>query len=202
MGRSKQVSDADLLRAAREVFVEKGFGASTREIARHAGVSEAVVYQRHKTKLDLFFAAMMPPPVELTDVSGRGRVKGPRAELEALALGIMRYFRGAMPALLQLVTHPAFSLAELASRSVPMPVHRLGEVVAECLERQRREGAIAADKRRLHAATLALLATLHSLALFERMGLHGGAFPDRVVKDIVSLLAAGLYAGKEECSDG
>jgi hypothetical protein len=39
---------------------------------------------------------------------------------------------------------------------------------------------------------LTLLASLHSLALFERIGVHGGAFPDRAVKNIVSLIVAGI----------
>ncbi|EKE96356.1 helix-turn-helix transcriptional regulator [Tolypothrix sp. LEGE 11397] len=32
--------------------------ASTRDIAKKAGISEAVIYQRFGTKEDLFFAAM------------------------------------------------------------------------------------------------------------------------------------------------
>jgi AcrR family transcriptional regulator len=48
MGRNKQVSDEAVLEAAKAVFVEQGFGASTREVARRAGISEAVLYQRYK----------------------------------------------------------------------------------------------------------------------------------------------------------
>ena len=55
MGRPKLIEDEELLSAAREVFVEKGIGASTREIAAKAGISEAVIFQRHDTKADLFF---------------------------------------------------------------------------------------------------------------------------------------------------
>jgi AcrR family transcriptional regulator len=49
MGRRKLVEDDELLAVARGVFVEKGIAASTREIARRAGISEAVIYQRHPT---------------------------------------------------------------------------------------------------------------------------------------------------------
>ena len=196
MGRNKQVSDEDVLKAAQDVFVERGFGASTREIARRAGISEAVLYQRHRTKLDLFFAAMIPPPIELAGVSDARRDQGVFAELEALAVEIMKYFREAMPVLLQLVTHPSFNLAELADRGTRMPLHRLGEAVAACLERHRGQGTITADSDRVQAAALTLLATLHSLALFERMGVHGGSFPDLAVKNIVGLIAAGLAPEK------
>jgi AcrR family transcriptional regulator len=196
MGRKKQISDEAVLEAARDVFAETGFGASTREIARRAGVSEAVLYQRHKTKLDLFLAAMIPPPIALTDERGGRRDRSAAAELEALAVQIMKYFRGAMPVLVQLVMHPSFNLADLADREARLPQHGLGEAVAACLERHRAAGAITADARRIQAATLTLVATLHSLALFERMGLHGGSFPDKAIKNIVGLIADGLSAEK------
>ena len=193
MGRNKQVSDEALLEAARAVFVEQGFGASTREVARRAGISEAVLYQRHKTKLDLFFAAMIPPPLEL---GSEHRDPSVLEDLSALALDIMKYFRGAMPVLLQLVTHPSFNLAELADRDDRMPVRRLGEAVSACLERHRVEGAITAEPERLRAAALALVATLHSLALFERLGIHREAFADEAVRNIVGVIVAGLAPKK------
>lgn len=61
MARPKTIADADLLEAARAVFVQKGMGASTRAIARRAGVSEGVLFQRYATKQELFFAAMALP---------------------------------------------------------------------------------------------------------------------------------------------
>ncbi|MDD5307041.1 MAG: helix-turn-helix domain containing protein [Deltaproteobacteria bacterium] len=196
MGRNKQVTDEAVLKAAREAFVELGFGASTREIARRAGVSEAVLFQRHKTKLDLFFAAMIPPPIAFADERGTGRKRSATTEVEALAVQIMKYFREAMPVLMQLVMHPSFNLADLADRETRLPLHRLGEAVSACLERHRVAGAITADSRRVRTATLTLLATLHSLALFERMGLHGGSFPNTAIKNVVGLVVDGLSAEK------
>jgi SAM-dependent methyltransferase len=43
MGRRKLVADDELLAVAHEVFVEKGIAVPTREIARQAGISEAVI---------------------------------------------------------------------------------------------------------------------------------------------------------------
>ena len=196
MGRTKVVSDEAVLRAARDVFVEQGFGASTREVARRAGISEAVLYQRHRTKLELFLAAMIPPPRDLAGARAAPPGRGAVAELEALAGELLGYFRAAMPVLLQLVTHPSFRLAELADRGARLPLHQLGDAVTACLARHRAAGTIAATAGQLQTLTLTLLATLHSLALFERMGVHGGAFPDQAVKNIVGLLTAGLLAKK------
>jgi AcrR family transcriptional regulator len=193
MSRPKQLSDEALLAAAREVFVAKGYGGSTRAIARRAGVSEAVLYQRHRTKLDLFFAAMVPPPFDLTSrVAERGRGAELGRGLEAMALQVMAYFRGIMPVLMQLVTHPSFSLEQLAARHAEMPLHKLHAAVAGHLEEQRRRGTVGGSRKALDLAALTLVAALHSLALFERMGAHGGAMTDDVVCGVARLVVAGL----------
>ena len=196
MGRTKRISDDELLRVARTVFAAEGFGASTRAIARQAGISEAILYQRYRTKLDLFYAAMIPAPfdaVRLLERHPPDRPVGPT--FAAIALEVLGYFREVMPALTQLVTHPSFSLEELADRHVEPPLHRLGGAVAAYLEGQRRRGAIGADAHTARLAAMTLIATLHSLALFERLGLHGGALPDREVRGIARLLLAGLKGG-------
>ena len=53
MGRTKTVDDDELLRRAREVFRQSGHTASTREVARAAGISQAVLYQRFGSKNNL-----------------------------------------------------------------------------------------------------------------------------------------------------
>jgi AcrR family transcriptional regulator len=147
MGRNKRVSDEAVLEAARAVFVEHGFGASTREVAHRAGISEAVLYQRFKTKVALFFAAMIPPPIEIPRVA-RG-TPNLEKELGALATGMMRYFRDAMPVFLQVMTHPSFSLCDLAHRESHLKLHGLIDAIAACLERHRVRGAIRSDGARI-----------------------------------------------------
>ena len=88
MGRKKTITDAELLEVARTVFVEEGFGASTKEIARRAGVSEGVIYQRFATKDELFFAAMIPPAADLSQLFQNPRLKG-RALVEKLTLAML-----------------------------------------------------------------------------------------------------------------
>jgi len=196
MGRNKQISDEAILNAAREVFVKQGYGTSTREIAKSAGISEAVLYQRFKTKLDLFFSAMIPPPVNLPGDHGDSSCEGFQPEFEDLAIEIMNYFRKAMPVIMQLVTHPSFDLNDLDGRKGQLPVHGLAEAITRCLTHHLATGAITASPEMLQAATLTLISTFHSLALFERMGVHGGSFPDPVIRGIVRLISAGLLAGE------
>jgi AcrR family transcriptional regulator len=117
MGRRKLVEDDELLAVAREVFVEKGIAASTREIARRAGISEAVIYQRHPTKAHLFFTAMVPVALNVEDpLSEPANDLSVVEQLEEIALGMMRYFRAVMPILMQLLTHPEFDLEKFAQR--------------------------------------------------------------------------------------
>jgi hypothetical protein len=95
MGRHKLSEDDVLLAVAREAFVERRIVASSRDIARRAGISEAVVYQRHPTKAHLFFAAMVPPASAV------------------------------VPIPMQLVTHPAFDGETFAQRHPDSPFGRM-----------------------------------------------------------------------------
>jgi AcrR family transcriptional regulator len=58
MPRPVSIQDDVILRAAREIFLEKGWDATTSEIASRAGVSHGIVFKRFKTKQALFQSAM------------------------------------------------------------------------------------------------------------------------------------------------
>jgi len=58
MPRPVSIQDDVILRAAREVFLEKGWDATTSEIAAKAGVSHGIIFKRFKTKQALFQRAM------------------------------------------------------------------------------------------------------------------------------------------------
>jgi AcrR family transcriptional regulator len=58
MPRPVSIQDHVILRAAREIFLEKGWDATTSEIAAKAGVSHGIIFKRFKTKQALFQSAM------------------------------------------------------------------------------------------------------------------------------------------------
>jgi AcrR family transcriptional regulator len=58
MPRPVSIQDDVILRAAREIFLEKGSDATTSEIAAKAGVSHGIIFKRFKTKQALFQCAM------------------------------------------------------------------------------------------------------------------------------------------------
>lgn len=81
MARPRSVSDEQIVEAARAVFLERGVGATTAEIARRAGVAEGTLFTRYATKADLFEAAVglrdvAPWRDELPDRVGTGEVRG------------------------------------------------------------------------------------------------------------------------------
>lgn len=191
LGRKKSISDQQLLDVARDVFVEKGIAASTREIARRANISEAVIYQRHTTKANLFFAAMAPP------APGMAEIFKPDADdeevqhrLEEIACGMLAYFRELMPILLPLVTHPSFDYEDFVKRHPESPLTLVREGLMEYLTRQAQAGKVRPED--IGPSGLTLVATLHSLALFEKLGVHGGHFDDEMVRGIVRSIWHGL----------
>jgi AcrR family transcriptional regulator len=172
MARTRTIRDEDLLLAARAAFVEKGFACPTKEIARRARVSEGVLFQRYSTKEELFFAAMAPPQADLADLLGVA--DGSLEHLEAIGLRMLRYFQDAVPVLLPLVSHPAFKFEEFAMRNPESPLVTMRRDVMGYFN------AIGAVDPA--ASSLLLMTSVYGLAMFERLGAHGGQMPPQFVR--------------------
>jgi AcrR family transcriptional regulator len=196
MGRRKLVKDDALLAVAREAFVEKGLAARMRDIARRAGISGAVIYQRHPTKAHLFFAAMVSPASNVKDLfSAPANDLSVLEQLEGITLGMMRYFREVVPILMRLVTHAEFDLEQFSQRHPDSPFGRMHLGLIQFLESQRARGRIVAEH--VGPAALPLFAALHSLAFLERLGVHGGTFDDAVIRAMVRALWTRLAPRRE-----
>jgi len=189
MGRTKTISDDELLEVARHAFVEAGIKASTREIARRAGVSEGVLFQRFQTKEDLFFAAMIPPPADLNRLLHHPRSKG-RELLEKITFSMIEYFRDTLPVLLPLMSHPAFRFEEFARRHPDSPMLLLRRQLVEFLVGEQQAGRLGAVDP--GAAALLIWSAAHSIPFFERLGAHGGQFDPKLVRAMVRALWDGL----------
>src|SRR6266481_390068 len=91
MPRPVSIQDDVILRAAREIFLEKGWDATTSEIAVEAGVSHGIIFKRFKTKQALFQSARQEPsdwgqtiPALLNSSLGRKDVEATLVELGTL----------------------------------------------------------------------------------------------------------------------
>ena len=189
MGRKKTIQDEELLARARDVFVERGFAGTTREIARRAGVSEALLFQRYATKGDLFFAAMALPAVDLHSLFEATGLD-PRDHLAAITAAMVDYFRDSMPVLLPLLSHPGFEFEAFARRHPDSPLTSLRSGLVAFFARARAAGQI--SDMDPGAAALLVFALAESTAFFERMGAHGGRMPDAILERAIEALWRGL----------
>ncbi|MEH2320002.1 TetR/AcrR family transcriptional regulator [Nostoc sp.] len=104
MARIPIITNQQILEAARQVFLQQGFGASTLEIAQQAGISEASIFKRFTTKEELFFAAMGIPekPLwvnELESLCGKGDLK---ENLINICVQMMEFYREVLPQIMML----------------------------------------------------------------------------------------------------
>jgi AcrR family transcriptional regulator len=189
MGRKKRISDADLLAAAREVFVKEGFGASTKEIARRAAVSEGVLYQRFLTKDELFFAAMIPPPADVMRMFRQSGLRGRRL-IAQLTIAMLEFSRQALPVMLPLMMHPGFRLEDLAERHPDSPIFVLRREIGPFLQREREAGRLGPVDAR--GASLLVWSFAQAIAFFERLGAHGGKFAPDVIESAIDCMWKGL----------
>jgi AcrR family transcriptional regulator len=189
MGRIKTISDSKLLDVARRAFVEKGFAASTKTIARLAGVSEGVIFQRFTTKEDLFFAAMIPPPTDLNQLFHHPRSRGQNL-LERITLSMIDYFRTTLPVFIPLMSHPSFRFEEFAQRHPDSPMVTLRRRLVEFVVQEQGAGRIGAVNP--GAAAFLIWSTAHSVAFFEQLGAHGGKFDPRIIRETVHCIWKGL----------
>src|SRR5262245_30612115 len=107
MGRQKTISDDEVLRIARDAFRKQGHTATTRGIARAAGISEAILYQRFGSKDQLFFAAMHPRGPDLEHLLGPGAPSEEAlAYLHAVVVRLGEHFAEVIPIALHVMMHP------------------------------------------------------------------------------------------------
>ena len=189
MARTKTISDEDLLQIAREVFVKSGIAASSKEIARQAGVSEGILFQRFSTKEELFFAAMTPPPLDLKAIFEHPKAEG-QALIEKITFAMVDYFRSLMPVLIPLMSHPSFRFEDFARRQPDSPIVALRRQLIAFMIREKYAGRIGdVDPG---AAALVIWSTAHSVAFFEHLGAHEGLMPVALVRAAVQCLWGGM----------
>ncbi len=131
MARPPTISNEAILAAARQVFLEQGYGASTLDIAERAGISEASIFKRFGTKQGLFLAAMgvydppswiqtLTPPTPTTDL---------KADLTAICQQILAFQQETLSRVMMVMAQ-----GNLPNPPMPPPSVRDSRVLAEYLE--------------------------------------------------------------------
>lgn len=172
MGRRRIVSDEQLLAVARHAFATQGYGASTREIARAAGLSQAALFQRYRDKPTLFLAALVPAPLDVETVVAPLRdphATDARAALTETASRLLDGLRTLLPLLTALSTSPAVDQAVLAALHERLRGETLLANLSVHLARWQRDGRLP-PTRDPEALVEALLVAVHGVLLMGRSG--------------------------------
>ena len=140
-----------ILRVAIRLFSQKGFsGTTTREIARAAGVSEAMVFRHFATKSELYNAILDHKACE-------GGMKNPFEEVaeamerrddEAVFYGLMRHaldHHEKDPEFMRLLMHSALEGHELADMFIAQNIVPVYEFLSDYIKRRQAEGGIRPD---------------------------------------------------------
>jgi len=98
--RRRVVTDAQITRAARKVFLEHGTRAPVSWVARELGVSSATVFVRMGSKMGLINAALWPPDPPVLAYLEIGFQRGAAAAqpLRDILADLMRYVDTEIPA--------------------------------------------------------------------------------------------------------
>ncbi|WP_373048569.1 TetR/AcrR family transcriptional regulator [Vulgatibacter sp.] len=168
MARPSTITNEQILEAARAIFLEKGFAASTAAIARRAGVSEGSIFKRFATKEELFLAAMGvsegPAPLKnLQALVGTGSVK---ENLLEIGMGMLAFLEELLPRVTMVwsTTSPAKMFEGM---SEPPPVKGL-KMLTNYLDAEQRLGRIRRCDPELAARTF--LGGLLQYAFFDMIG--------------------------------
>jgi len=191
MGRRKVIEDEQVLRHAREVFLEGGAFGSTKEIARRAGISEATLFQRFPTKAALFLAAMVPPEVDVEGiVHAPTKRADPKGALTEIGGRMLAYFRSLIPTVMHLMTHPSIRMSDVTAHFHETPEQVLAEALSTYLRDAEARGKMHAPNP-MATANL-LVSAIHSLAVFELMEIHAGQDLEHAIEHFVGALWSGL----------
>jgi AcrR family transcriptional regulator len=190
MGRPQLVSREEIIAAARDVFVKEGLGASIRDVAAVAGISEAAIFKRFSTKAALIVAAMAPPAPDIAKLLAPLDQPDLRVGLAHTMANAVSYFREILPLTLPIAMQPDVGLAAYVDEVGDNPATSLNAELAARLTRLIDAGRL----RKLQPFAVAglIVATAHSLALFEIMGIHGGRSPPEVIANMTDVIWFGV----------
>ncbi len=177
MGRTARVNRKDVLSAARETFVERGYeGARLADIAARVGVSPAALLRHAASKRDLFVACMgetEPEAMPFDFLEEFDGTEDPRKVLrragEALVPFLEAKMRQVVARWVYFKTVPGVGRLPLPfdPESRPTPPQKNLKYLEDYLRRAvRRKTLRVRDPR---AAAMAFLATLHSFVFLQHV---------------------------------
>ncbi|TAL09425.1 MAG: TetR/AcrR family transcriptional regulator [Nitrospirae bacterium] len=189
-GRERQAS---IIAAAATLFAQKGFnGTTTREIAKTAGISEALLYRYFPTKRALY-AAIIAAKSQLSQLMAsieEAAAKRDDVQVFTLIAGF-RIHRGADPSLLRLLLFSALEGHELSDMFFRNRHRVFYEFLAGYIARRTREGAFRKVDPLLAAQSFVGMIVYHRL-LHEIFKVPPHCTPEEAVAGYVNVFLEGL----------
>jgi AcrR family transcriptional regulator len=190
---SRREREAGIIAAAASLFAAKGFnGTTTKEIAKTAGISEALLFKYFPTKQTLYAAILAEkvPLAELLATVEDAARKGDDDRVFHL-LASHRIRRGADPTMLRLLLFSALEGHEL-SRMFFRNQHRIFyDYLAGYIARRSREGAFRRVDPLVTARAFMGMVAHHRL-LHDIFGVRAHRTPEDCVHQYVTLFLDGL----------
>ncbi len=171
MARPRQVSDAQILEAARACFLEQGPSVSTTVIAKRLGVSQAALFKRFGTKDELMVAALRPDRSTLDQLISQLE-DGPDArpvpdQLREIALTIRDRFAEFLPGMAVLKSAGLSPPPRCDAGARPIPPQRVHDALVGWMERANQRGVARIPNP--SAAAFALLGAIHMQSFMAYM---------------------------------
>ena len=195
MARPVVIRDETIVDAARQVFLERGFQATTLEVAERAGVSEGTLFKRFNSKVELFQAAMRsqidePPFLKtLHDRVGTGDL---RENLTDVGLEVVSFFRTIWPLIMMAFANPGPGGLPCLfhEEDDPLPIRTL-RALTEFFVAEARSGRLRVKDPEVLAR--AFLGAIHNFVHFQH--LFKDHAPRQTPEQFVSQLVDTLWAG-------
>lgn len=189
-----------LLRVAMKLFSHRGFrGTTTKEIAKAAGVSEAMVFRHFATKEDLYSAILdhkagaggMKDPREL--VADAIKRQDDRAVFEGLANGLMSHHQNDTE-FLRLLTHSALEEHQLADMFWETTVREMYNFLGSYIRERQRDGAFREIDTAIVVRSFIGMVIHHSLnnTLWDKTRRILNISNERAAKEFTNILLHGI----------
>jgi AcrR family transcriptional regulator len=200
MGRAPKITNDEILAAARQVFLDKGAGASTAEIAEQAGISEASIFKRFATKQDLFMAAIgiTKTPSWVKKLESDIPRSAFKAELVDLCGEMLEFYQSVLPRILMMMS----PMKLLRLRDFVPPPLRDSNLLAEFLQRAVDLGYIRpCDTRTLAQAIVGAINNYAMTQTFMKLPVatsikHDPLQPSDFVRNLIDTLWSGIAPEK------
>lgn len=193
--QSSQERQASLIQAATRLFAKKGFnGTTTKEIAKAAGISEALVFKHFPTKRALY-AAILAEKVTINELLGAIEASAKKRDDRRVFTLIAGYRirPGADPTLLRLLLFSALEGHELSDMFFGKHHKVFYDRLAAYIQARVEDGAFR-EVDPLLAARAFIGMVVHHRLLHEIFGVKMDRSHDDTVSTYVDIFLQGLVA--------